>query len=144
MQLTRYTDYGLRVLVYLALLPKGERASITVISETYDISRNIINKIVHQLGKEGLISTYRGKGGGFELKKHPKEINIGEVVLLLENSMTVIDCNSPQCVILSSCKLQHILHEATNAFVGVLKSYTLNDLIGLERENLIELLEISC
>ena len=67
MQLTRYTDYGLRTLIYLALLPQGRRASIDEISSTYGISRNNVNKIVHQLGKAGIIETKRCKGGGFYL-----------------------------------------------------------------------------
>ncbi|MDU0355897.1 Rrf2 family transcriptional regulator [Paraglaciecola aquimarina] len=65
MQLTRYTDYGLRTLIYLALLPEGKKASIDEISQVYGISRNNLNKIVHQLGKANIIQTQRGKGGGF-------------------------------------------------------------------------------
>lgn len=144
MQLTRYTDYGLRVLIYIALLPEGRRASIDEISEVYDVSRNIINKIVHQLGKEKVIQTIRGKGGGFHLLMQPKDINIGEMVATLENSLEVIDCDHPgnTCKILGSCKLKSVLNLATAEFMKTLSKYTLADLIDSRQENLIQMLEI--
>ena len=77
MHLTRHTDYGIRILIYLALLPKNEKASIDGVSILYNISRNNVNKIVHQLGKAKIIETQRGKGGGFFLKLSPENINIG-------------------------------------------------------------------
>ena len=142
MQLTRYTDYGLRTLIYLALLPKGQRASIDEISRTYDISRNNVNKIVHQLGKAGIIETKRGKGGGFYLKQAPKTLNIGELVLLLENTLQVVECKTPECRILAACKLKGILGEATQAFIDSLKAYTLADLLENESDSLIQILNI--
>jgi Rrf2 family nitric oxide-sensitive transcriptional repressor len=142
MQLTRYTDYGLRVLTYLALLPKDQQASINQISDTYAISRNNVNKIVHQLGKQGVIHTKRGKGGGISLAKLPENINIGDMVLSLENTLNVVDCGSPVCRILPVCKLKGILQEATNAFVATLQQYTLRDLMQDNRPALINLLGI--
>lgn len=142
MQLTRYTDYGLRTLIYLALLPQGKRASIDEISITYDISRNNVNKIVHQLGKAGIIETKRGKGGGFFLKRAPKELNIGDLVVLLENTLQVVECATPQCRILPACKLKGILGQATQAFLDSLKAYTLADLLEDEANNLIQILNI--
>lgn len=145
MQLTRYTDYGLRILIYLALLPQQQRANIDQISQVYTISRNNINKIVHQLGKAGVIKTHRGKGGGLQLSKKPEQINIGEMVLLLENSMDVVNCHTPQCKLLRGCKLKGILHQATDAFISTLKSYHLSDLIisDADANPLSQLLEIS-
>lgn len=142
MQLTRYTDYGLRTLIYLALLPQGKRASIDEISSTYDISRNNVNKIVHQLGKAGIIETKRGKGGGFFLKCAPHELNIADLVVLLENTLQVVECKTPQCRILTACKLKGILGQATQAFLDSLKAYTLADLLEDEANNLIQILNI--
>lgn len=142
MQLTRYTDYGLRVLMYLALLPEHQQASIDQISAIYGISRNNINKIVHQLGKEGLICTKRGKGGGISLAVSPTQINIADVVTTLENNLSVVDCNKPACVILPACRLKGALLGATNAFIEHLKQYTLADLVEEKRKDLSYLLEI--
>lgn len=142
MQLTRYTDYGLRILVYMAVLPKGKKASIDELSEVYDISRNNVNKIVHQLGKAGILKTVRGKGGGFFLDKAPEQVNIGEVVELLENSLQIIDCNKPLCRILPACRLKSVLNEATTAFMAVLKRYTLQDLVKDKSKKLIQIFEM--
>jgi Rrf2 family nitric oxide-sensitive transcriptional repressor len=144
MQLTRYTDYGLRALIYLALLPQGRRASIDEISSTYDISRNNVNKIVHQLGKAGIIETKRGKGGGFYLKRAPQELNVGDLVVLLENTLQVVECHTPLCRILPACKLKGILGQATQAFLDTLKAYTLADLLEDEAKDLIQILNIQC
>lgn len=114
--------------------------SIDEISQAYDISRNNLNKIVHQLGKAGVIHTQRGKGGGFCLNLTPKEINIGEIVSLLESSLQVVDCQTPVCRILPACQLKHVLAEATNAFLASLKQYTLADLIDDKRTELVSIL----
>ncbi|MFT5675502.1 MAG: Rrf2 family nitric oxide-sensitive transcriptional repressor [Paraglaciecola sp.] len=142
MQLTRYTDYALRTLIYLALLPDGRRASIDEVSQVYDISRNNLNKIVHQLGKAGVIETKRGKGGGFVLKIKPQLINIGEMVILLENTLQLVECSSPPCRILPACKLKSILQESSQAFITSLKQYTLADLLSEHRQPLIQILDI--
>ncbi len=143
MQLTRYTDYGLRILTYLALLPERERASVAEISEVYGLSRNHVNKIVHQLGRSRLIDTRRGKGGGFSLAVAPAEVNLGQVVRLLENSLQVIDCNQPPCRIAPACRLKGILAEATAAFLATLDAYTLEDLVSSNSRELVQILELA-
>ena len=125
MQLTRYTDYALRTLILAALKPKGERMSVEEIVKTYDISRSHIMKIVQKLGQLGYLHTTRGKGGGIELGMNPEDINVGQVVLDMENNLQIVDCNTPLCRLQPSCRLKGILGEAMNAFVGVLNSYTL-------------------
>ncbi|MGJ8681209.1 Rrf2 family transcriptional regulator [Paraglaciecola sp.] len=142
MQLTRYTDYGLRTLIYLALLPAGQKASIDEISLTYDISRNNVNKIVHQLGKAEIIQTQRGKGGGISLAKPAEKLNLADLVLLLENSMQVVECVTPLCRIQPACKLKGIMAEATQAFVNTLNNYHLSDLVAKEESKLVAILEI--
>lgn len=142
MQLTRHTDYGIRILIYLALLPKEVRANIDMLSEAYGISRNNINKIVHQLGQANVIDTKRGKGGGFYLAKAPTDINIGEMIILMENSLEIVDCESQRCVILPACKLKKALDLATQSFINTLKEFTLADLIETNEASLIHLLKL--
>ena len=142
MQLTRHTDYGIRILIYLALLPKGQRANIDILSQAYGISRNNINKIVHQLGQAQVIETKRGKGGGFYLAKNAKEINLGEMVILMENSLEVIDCGKQRCLIMPACRLKHALDLATEAFLDTLKGFTLADLLEDKQSSLMQLLDI--
>lgn len=141
MQLTRYTDYGLRILMYLAVLPDGRQSSINEVCESFGLSRNHVNKIVHQLGKLGLIQTRRGKSGGISLGKPPERINIGKVVVDLEASLNIIDCQKPACRLLPVCRLKGMFAEATRAFVSSLEQYTLADLLD-DEDQMIQVLAI--
>jgi Rrf2 family nitric oxide-sensitive transcriptional repressor len=143
MHLTRHTDYGMRILIYIALLPKNEKASIDTISALYDISRNNVNKIVHQLGKAKIIETQRGKGGGFYLKLAPENIKIGDMIILMENSLEIVNCETQQCRILPVCKLKGILNEAKKSFIDTLNKYTLADLMEGTRDDLINIFKLS-
>ena len=142
MHLTRHTDYGMRILIYIALLPKNEKASIDTISALYDISRNNVNKIVHQLGKAEIIETQRGKGGGFYLKLAPENIKVGDMIMLMENSLEIVNCETQQCRILPVCKLKGMLNEAKKSFIDTLNKYTLADLMEGTRGDLISIFKL--
>ncbi len=142
MQLTRHTDYALRTLIHVALMPDGRKMSVAEITETYELSRSHVMKIVQKLGQHGFLKNSRGKGGGIELGRKPAEINIGQVVRMMESSLKVIDCDSPFCKLQPSCKLNGILAEALDAFLAVLDQYTLADLIK-NRDQLIQLLRLN-
>ncbi|WOT05218.1 Rrf2 family transcriptional regulator [Shewanella youngdeokensis] len=135
MQLTRYTDFGLRTLMYLALHPERESLfRISEVTEVFDLSANHISKVVHHLGKLGYLQTVRGKSGGFKLARNANEINIGEVVRALENSLSPIDCSKPCCRFTPACKLKGVLGEAVNAYLAVLDGYTLDMIISNNHE----------
>ena len=130
MRLTLYTDYSLRVLLYLAAKPE-RNATITEISEFFRISRNHLVKVVHHLGLEGFIITTRGKSGGIRLARPAEEISISEVVKRTEPDMDLLECFNPQtdqCAISPSCRLKLILHESRSAFMAVLEKNTLADM----------------
>lgn len=143
MRLTAYTDYSLRVLIYLAL--KGDTlATISEIAKSYAISENHLMKVVHQLGVAGYVETVRGRGGGLRLAKPSASIRLGEVIRRTEPDMAIVSCFKPvnePCAIRPSCVLKTALEEARDAFVGVLDGYTLQDLIA-PRRRLARLLEI--
>ena len=137
MQLTLYTDYSLRVLLYLGERP-NERITITQMSEYFDISRNHLVKVVHNLGKLELIHTIRGKNGGMLLAQEPKNINIAAVVQKVEPHMNLLECfdsKTNTCPIIKSCGLKHILFKAKKSFMGVLKEHTLADLLPENIDN---------
>ena len=139
MQLKRYTDYSLRVLICLGLYP-GEVISINKIARAYDISRNHLLKVVNGLAEQQLIETFRGKHGGLQLAKSPDSINVGEVVGYMEGRNPLIDCREPPCPILPACTLNAVLDEAKRAFINTLQHYTLADLLEGKRSQLVELL----
>lgn len=131
MKLTNYTDYSLRVLIFLALKPVDEKSTITEITEAYQISRNHLTKVIHQLGQLGLIKTTRGRGGGMTLAKAQTDIVIGDVVRKTEEDFRLAECFSPNnnCIITPICGLRHMLHEALEAYFAVLDTCTLADLV---------------
>ncbi len=131
MQITSYTDYGLRVLIYLAIL-KNKQATISEIADYFNISRNHLVKVVHQLGGKGFIKTTRGKGGGLTLNHPPEQIRIGEVVRGMEPHFNWVECFDPtqqRCRLNNGCGLKHLLAKAGNAYLEVLDNATLADVL---------------
>lgn len=134
MHITRYTDYSLRVLMYVAL--KGEELStIREIAESYDISKNHLMKVVQELNSKGYLHAIRGKNGGLRLRGRPEEINLGELVRSTEQDLTLVECfgSGSQCALTPACRLKGVLGEALEAFFRVLDSYTLADLVAPEK-----------
>ena len=136
MQLTAYSDYALRVLMYLGAKRMGggrvddELSSIDEIAGAYDISRNHLMKVVHHLGKQGFIETVRGRKGGLRLAKPPKEIVVGAVVRSTE-SFPLAPCfaEDGKDVGRALSVLRDALEEALAGFLDALDRYTLADLI---------------
>ena len=130
MRLTAYSDYALRVLIYLTI--QDERlATIREISEQYSISKNHLMKLVHDLGKHGFVETVRGKNGGLRIARDPGKISVGEVVRVMEKDMSIVECFDPDnydCQISEACALKGIMRKATNSFLDVLDEYSVKDL----------------
>lgn len=132
MRLTTFTDYTIRVLIYIGLKP-GAMATIGELAEVYDISKNHLMKVVYHLGQQGYIETVRGKGGGFYLALDPDEVNIGELIRGTEQGSALASCftnKECECRIESACLLKDMLKESLAAFYAVLDSYTLTDLLN--------------
>jgi Rrf2 family nitric oxide-sensitive transcriptional repressor len=135
MKLTAFTDYSLRVLIYLAAAPE-RRATIAEIASAFDLSENHLTKVVHHLGKQGWICTVRGRGGGLVLARPADTINIGLVVRDTEGAAVPAECFSSdkdRCAISTCCRLKGVLVEAVRAFHAVLDKYTLADIARNQR-----------
>ena len=128
MQLTSFTDYGLRALIYLASLPEGELTSITKVTDTYAVSRNHMVKIINKLGQLGYVETIRGKNGGIRLGMPAGNIVLGHVVRAIE-PLQIVNCAPDFCNITPACQLKGILADARNAFLNELDKYTLLTLV---------------
>lgn len=144
MRLTLYTDYSLRVLIYLAL-QKNRLSSIREIAEVYHISESHLMKVVQGLAHFGYITALRGRGGGLKLAKSPNEIGIGDVVRRTEDDEAFVECfmEGSDCRIAGSCRLEHLLRDALAAFFAVLDQYTLADLLHARRAALRESLGLT-
>lgn len=130
MRLSTFSDYSLRVLMYLGMQP-DRLATIAEIAAAYGISQAHLMKVVHQLGRAGYVETVRGKGGGMRLARTPKDIVLGEVIRQTETDLDLAGCFSGGdfCNLQGACRLQSVLDEALKGMFLVLDGYTLEDLI---------------
>lgn len=130
MRLTLYTDFALRLLMYLSV--RQDRAStIQEVADAYGISRNHLMKVAQQLGQIGLVETTRGRGGGLRLGKRPEDVRLGDVVRATEEDFRLVECFDAQtntCLLSPVCKLKGILNGALKAYLAVLDDHTLADL----------------
>jgi Rrf2 family nitric oxide-sensitive transcriptional repressor len=144
MRLTQFTDYSLRVLIYLALRPK-ERTTIDQLTNAYDVSRHHIRSVVHHLAKLGYIHFTQGKGGGLTLALNPEQISIREIIENTENDFHIVECFNPEgnaCPIEPLCVLKQALSEASKHFLETLEDYTIEDLVENKKRQLSRLLQI--
>ena len=132
MKLTTFTDYSLRMLMYLAAEPR-RRATIAEIAGAFGISEHHLTKVAHGLGCDGWLANVRGKGGGLQLAMAPQHIGVGAVVRLTEGGDVPATCfaaDRATCAIGPVCRLRGVLGEAVQAFYAVLDRYTVADLAG--------------
>jgi Rrf2 family transcriptional regulator, nitric oxide-sensitive transcriptional repressor len=138
MQLTKHTDYALRVLIYLAHR-SGELSTIKEIADMYGISENHVMKIVNRLARLGYVDTLRGKGGGLRLARPAERINVGEVVRNTEETLYVVECLADDypgdCRLTPTCRLKSVLQHAQAAFFEHLDRFTLKDLAPRRTES---------
>lgn len=128
MQLTRYTDYAFRVLIYLGST-REEKSNIQLIADTYDLSKAHLMKVVNQMANHDWIETIRGKNGGIRLQIDPNELSVREIIEKMENTLAPVNCANPKCLISPSCRLKTILFEAQEKWLSSLEQYKLSDLI---------------
>ncbi|CAM3046094.1 Rrf2 family transcriptional regulator [Moritella viscosa] len=129
-KITTYTDFGIRTLMYLSTLPKGQRSSSAEVANVYDASRNHIAKVIAHLSALNYIESSRGKNGGIWLAKPASEINIGQLVRALENNLKGIDANASDSDIVPIYQLKKVLETGIEAFLKTLDQYYLTDLLN--------------
>ena len=143
MQLDKFTDYALRVLVALAVKAPN-RLSASAIAKTYGLSEHHLAKVASQLVREGFVISERGRSGGLTLARAPEDINIGQVVRALKADAPVVECfgSDQSCKIMPACGLRTPLQEAQEAFFAALDRYSLSD-VTRSRQRLANLLSFT-
>ncbi len=134
MELSRFTDYSLRTLIY-AGIHSDRIITVPEVAQAYGLSQNHLVKIANKLGKSGFLEVVRGRNGGFRLGMSPEKINLGEIVRTCEN-LAIVEClaaDGGSCPINGACKLKGIVKEARDAFLETFDRYTLSDLIRSKR-----------
>jgi Rrf2 family nitric oxide-sensitive transcriptional repressor len=129
MRLTRFTDYALRVLLFVGR-ERDRVCTMAEIAAYYQISLEHLRKVIHKMAKLGYLHTSRGKGGGIVLAHKPAAIRIGDVITAMEEQMTIVDCHALDCVLLPGCALKTALDRGARAFVAAMNEFTLADLLA--------------
>jgi Rrf2 family transcriptional regulator, nitric oxide-sensitive transcriptional repressor len=131
MHLTQFSDYSLRLVIYLACQP-DKLVSVDEISRAFRISRHHLVKVVQTLTDLGVVAAQRGRGGGMGLAMRPSEINVGWLIRQAEPHFNLVECFDPEtntCPIATACGLKGALYRAQRAFLSVLDEYSLDQLL---------------
>lgn len=141
MQILKYTDYALRVLMYLGATPEAP-VPAAQIAAAYSISADHVAKAAKGLVHLGVVKAARGAGGGLMLAQPAEKIRIGAVVRRFEARRGPVECfrtAAPACRIVSGCLLRGAFDRAAEAFYGELDRHSLADLLE-NRPTLVRLL----
>ncbi|WP_333827826.1 Rrf2 family transcriptional regulator [Acinetobacter schindleri] len=128
MQLNKFTDYALRILMYIAQ-PKEMPYTIAELANELQVSENHAMKIVHFMAKQDWLITTRGRGGGIRMNPLTLKISLGQIVHILQQDSQVVECNTPPCVLRKNCGLKGILDDAVEQFYASLDQYTLSEVV---------------
>lgn len=131
MRLTLFSDYSLRLLLYLAAHP-GRKVALSEVTDAYGVSKNHLIKIVQMMVAEGFVESSRGRGGGLRLARRPEDINVGALVRITEPDLNLVECferRTNTCPIEPACGLKRVLQDAQVAFLGALDAHTLADFV---------------
>ncbi|MEB3767153.1 Rrf2 family transcriptional regulator [Acinetobacter sp. MD2] len=129
MQLNKFTDYALRILMYVAR-PNDVPYTIADIAQDLHVSQNHLVKIVHFMAKQEWIITTRGKGGGLKLNPKTLDFKLGTIVRILQGDHQIVECHTPPCVLRAHCGLKGILDQALQQFYQSLDQYRLKDVLN--------------
>jgi Rrf2 family nitric oxide-sensitive transcriptional repressor len=140
MRLTRFSDIGLRALLYLGAHP-GRTVPAAEISSAMRVSSDHLMKSLQALDALGAVSGTRGRGGGFSLSRDASSIRVGALVRSLERSLALAECFAAEsrCPLTGSCRLAGALSEAQRSFFDVLDRFTLGDLLESDQARLVQL-----
>lgn len=132
MQLSSFSDFTLRILIYLSM-ERDRSISTREIAERFDLSFDHLAKAAQFLSREGYVTASRGRGGGIRLARDPSEISVGEVLRRTEANSGVTEClrsdphRPPQCKLAGICSLTPIFADANEAFFATLDRRSLAD-----------------
>ncbi len=129
MKLTLFTDIAIRTLMYLSHAEKDHSVTISEISERFNVRRNHLTKVIQKLSNLKWVEATRGRNGGLRLGHGVWFLGLGVITKTLENNRSVVDCNTPPCILAGNCQLKHALDLALQAFYSELDKFTLKDIV---------------
>ena len=130
MQLTRAADYAIRVMIHLASLPSGSRASRGELAGVAECPEQFLSKVLQSLTHAGLVVSHRGNTGGFELPRIHRNASLLEVVEALEGPLRLNSCVSGEqlCSRQQWCPAHTVWVDAQRALADVLRAASISEL----------------
>lgn len=131
MNLSKFSDYAFRILIYLAK-NQDKLCTVEELASNLEISEHHLKKIVHKIAKTEYIISTKGRKGGLKLGMDPNEINLGKILIITEDNLNTSICFSSarhECAINSTCKLKSILKDALTSFIDEMGKHTLQELL---------------
>lgn len=130
MQISKFSDYAFRALIYLAH-NADKLCTVEELAEKLKTSPHHMKKVVHKLASTDYIVSLKGRTGGLRLGLSPAEINLGKVLTFTEENLNLFECFShTDCpLIAGGCKLKAISHRALSNFIEEFSAYTLADIL---------------
>ncbi|KAF3999029.1 RrF2 family transcriptional regulator [Glaciimonas immobilis] len=129
MQLTKFTDFGLRVLMYLAAMPAREIVTVGELAQRFDIPKNHLNKVVNRMVKQGWILATPGRNGGVRMARAPETLHLGDILNVMEGHTQLVDCSQPLCILKGNCYLKRVLDNGQREFYTNMNRYSLAELV---------------
>lgn len=130
MKLTRFSDIGLRVLMYLARETRSPSVTVAEVAMQFEVPHNHLVKVVGALAKMGWIDAVRGRNGGIRLANSADTLRIGTVLRVLEGDTEMVDCVGIGCRLSGDCLLRNALQVGVEAFYTAMNQYTLADIVS--------------
>lgn len=131
MQLSKFTDYTFRALIYLAM-HQEELCTVEQLASTLNVSEHHLKKVIHKLAKTDYVTSIKGRMGGLKLGVAPKEINLGQVLRITEDNLNIVECLNKECVcefMNTECKLKNVVQRSLDKFIEEFSHYTLEDIL---------------
>jgi Rrf2 family protein len=136
MKLSTRSSYGLRLMLYLALNYGKGPTFLKKIAEKEDISERYLSHLVILLKNAGFINSFRGAHGGYILAKKPSELILKDIIEILEGDLSLVDCvKDPSCCNkVSVCVTREVWIKLKEEITDILNSFTLQDLVNMQKE----------
>lgn len=108
MQLSKFSDYSFRALIQLASYPE-DRWTVDSLAKELHTSIHHMKKVIYLLSKENYVLARQGRNGGLRLGMKPEDINLGTLLELTEDTLSIVECfhKDTTCPLASkNCKMK--------------------------------------
>jgi Rrf2 family iron-sulfur cluster assembly transcriptional regulator len=130
-QLTKKASYGLIAALELARTPSAGPVAASAIADRYSLPSPFVEKILHRLKQAGLLTSTKGRGGGYTLASEPESVSVRHVLEALGETVNLLGCltSDSACDLTDVCPTKHAWGTINRRFLELLESLSLRDLL---------------